>query len=306
MSIILQEPWGEGFSILCRLDKVHVWTKTAHQDLLIADTTTYGRSLFLDELIQSTEADEALYHEPFVHPALVIHGAPRHVLVGGAGEGATLREVLRHPTVERVLAIDLDREVVEACREHLPTWHQGAFDDPRVELRYEEIQTTLAGSSDAAFDAVLLDITDPVEEGPSVELFTARFYREVARVLRDDGIVALQSGELDPYDLQMARTVRSTLLEVFPWVRFMHIHVPSFHGIWSVALAAKRPLDADPPDLAARIARLPRESLRVYTPTAHRGLLELPPYLQRELEKPGRVVTGADDDRHVSFRRTPP
>ena len=306
MSIILQEPWGEGFSILCRLDKVHVWKKTRYQDLLIADTTTYGRSLFLDELIQSTEADEALYHEPFVHPALVVHGAPRDVLVGGAGEGATLREVLRHPTVERVLAIDLDREVVEACREHLQEWHCGAFDDPRVELRYEEIQATLAAAAPASFDAVLLDITDPVEDGPAVELFTVKFYRDVARVLRDDGIVVLQSGELDPYDLAMARTVRSTMLEVFPWVQFMHLHVPSFHGIWSCALAAKRPFDLDPPDLAARIAKLPREQLRVYTATAHRGLLELPPYLQRELERPGKIVTGGDDDRHVSFRRTPP
>lgn len=305
MSMILQEPWGEGFSILCRLDRVHVWKQTPHQDLLIADTTTYGRSLFLDELIQSTEADEALYHEPFVHPALVIHGAPREVLVGGAGEGATLREVLRHPEIERVLAIDLDPEVVEACREHLPSWSDGAFDDPRVELRYETIQHTLANAADASFDAVLLDITDPVEDGPAVELFTTRFFAEVARVMRDDAMLVLQSGELDPYDMAMAKTVRSTLLEVFPWVRFMHLHVPSFHGIWSCALASKHERDIDPPDLDARIARLDRSKLKVYTATAHRGLLELPPYLQREIEKPGRVITGADDDRHVSFRRTP-
>lgn len=304
MTMILQEPWGEGFSILCRLDRVHVWKKTAYQDLLIADTTTYGKSLFLDELIQSTEADEALYHEPFVHPALVIHGAPRDVLVGGAGEGATLREILRHPTIARVVAVDLDAEVVEACREHLPTWSAGAFDDPRVELRIESIQETLAGAADASFDAVMLDITDPVEDGPAVELFTTRFFAEVARVLRPAGIVALQSGEIDPYDLQMARTVRSTLLEVFGWVRFMHLHVPSFHGIWSVALASKEMLEQDPPDLADRIRRLP--GLRVYTPVAHRALLELPPYLQAELERPGRVITGADADRHVSFRRTPP
>jgi spermidine synthase len=238
-----------------------------------------------------------------VHPALVIHGAPRDVLVGGAGEGATLREVLRHPDVARVLAIDLDPEVVAACREHLPQWSQGAFDDPRVKLRYETIQATLASTPDRSFDAVLLDITDPVEDGPAVELFTTRFFAEVARTMRDDAVLVLQSGELDPYDLAMARTVRSTLLEVFPWVRFMHLHVPSFHGIWSCAIAAKHERDADPPDLAARIARL--GPLQVITPTSHRGLLELPPYLQRELERPGRIITGVGDDRHVSFRRTP-
>jgi spermidine synthase len=303
MTIILQEPWGEGFSILCRLDRVHVWKQTAHQDLLIADTTTYGRSLFLDELIQSTQADEALYHEPFVHPALVIHGAPRDVLVGGAGEGATLREILRHASVLRVVAVDLDAEVVEACKTHLPEWSAGAFDDPRVELRIESIQDTLRNTADASYDAVLLDITDPVEDGPAVELFTTAFFGEVARVLRPGGIVALQSGEIDPYDLQMARSVRSTLLEVFGWVKFMHLHVPSFHGIWSVALAAKSALEHDPADLAARVGKL--AGLKVYTPVAHRALLELPPYLQAELERPGKVITGADADRHVSFRRTP-
>jgi spermidine synthase len=252
--------------------------------------------------VQSTEADEAIYHELFVHPALTIHGAPRRVLVSGAGEGATLREVLRHPSIEEILTVDLDPAVVEACREHLPTWSDGAFEDPRVTLRYEDVQHTLANATET-FDAVLLDITDPVQDGPSVDLFTTRFFRSVRDALADDGIVVLQAGELDPLGLEPSRAVRSTLLEVFDWVVFGHLHVPSFGGIWSVALAGKQPLEANPPDLEQRYARLPKHALRVYTPTAHRAMLELPPFLAQGLQQPGRVVTGEDADRIITFEK---
>jgi len=303
MAFILQEPWAHGISIQFALSKVYLHQRTAFQELMIVETEHFGRALFLDGLVQSTEADEALYHESFVHPAFVIHGGPRRVLIGGTGEGATLREVLRHPSVEHVLSVDLDREVVEACREHLPGWSQGAFDDPRVTLRYENIQQTLLHAEPGRFDAVLLDITDPVEEGPAVDLFTTRFYRSVERVMADDGIMVLQAGEMSPRDMQASRTVRSTLCEVFPWVHFLHVHLPSFQSIYGLALAAKQPMDVDPPDLEERIERLPTEKLRVYTPISHRAVLELPPFLQRKLAEPGRVVSGDTDERLVTFRR---
>lgn len=302
MSFILQEPWANGVSLQFKISAIHVHRRTEHQELLIAETVQFGRALFLDGLVQSTEADEPMYHEAFVHPAFVIHGGPKRVLIGGTGEGATLREVLRHDSVEHVLSVDLDEEVVQACREHLPTWSAGAFDDPRVELRYEDVQNTLAASEPGRYDAVLLDITDPVESGPAVDLFTTRFYRSVERVMADDAVMVLQAGELSPRDMDAARTVRSTLLEVFPFVTFMHIHLPSFQSIYGLALAAKRPPELLPADLDARIAAI-RGDLRTYTPTHHRAVLELPPFMQRKLQEPGRVISGDDGLRLVSHRR---
>ena len=105
----------------------------------------------------------------------------------------------------------------------------------------------------------------------------------------------LQSGELDPIDLRMSRAIRSTLQAVFPWVEFAHTYVPSFHCLWGFALVAKRSFDRVPADLEARIERIGRAQLQVYTPTAHRAMLELPPYLQRRLEQPGPVITGEGD-----------
>lgn len=295
MPLIVHEPLIQGVSLQITIDRLIAHAVTPYQECIIADTSAYGRALFLDGLIQSAACDEALYHEILVHPALVAHGRPRRVLIGGTGEGATLREVLRHPSVESVLCVDLDEEVVALCREHLPRWHDGAFEDPRVECRIEDFEATIADAAAGAYDVIVSDITDPVDEGPSVRLWTRPWYREIARVLADDGVFILQAGEFDPVDLSMARSVRATLAEVFPFVRFLHTFVPSFHALWGVAIAAKRPLDLDPADLEARIDRLPRDKLRVYSPLRHRAACELPAYLDRLLHEPAAVITGPDE-----------
>lgn len=295
----IREPAGvDGLNITYSIESVLLDVHTPHQHLVIADTVAFGRALFLDGLIQSSEVDEALYHEPLIHPALLAHGAAKRVLVGGAGEGASLRELLRHREVDTIVAVDLDRAVVEACREHLGPWHRGAFDDPRVELRIEDIQVSLERSDDRSWDVIVLDITEPVDEGPAVELFCTRFFSLVSRKLADDGIVVLQSGEVDPGGLDLIRTVRSTLGAVFPWVRTMHTYVPSFSSIWGISLAGKRAFDVDPPDLDERIAGL--DGLRMYDPTIHRTLFHWPKLFADQLAVPGSVITGEDGSRLVS------
>lgn len=293
------EPLGQGVSVTYTIDEIVAEGETEFQRYLIADTPSFGRVLFINNLIQSAEIDEALYHEPLIHPGVMLHGGPKRVLVAGAGEGSTMRELLKHDCVEEILAVDLDPEVVEACKQHLEAWHQGAFDDPRVTLRYEDIQDTLAASKDGEWDMVVLDITDPVEEGPSVDLFTVRFYSEVARVLADDGVVTMQCGELDPEDMRVCRTVRATLSEVFPWVKIMPSFVPSFHSLWGLGICAKRALDIEPPGLEQRIARV--EGLRVYDIHIHRALMHMPKILRERLYEPGEIVTGSGDDRLISY-----
>ncbi|PRP99998.1 Spermidine synthase [Enhygromyxa salina] len=295
----ITEPLGQGVSVTYTVGEVIAEGQTAYQHYVIADTPAYGRTLFLDSLIQSSAVDEALYHEPLIHPGVLLHGGPKRVLVAGAGEGSTMRELLRHPCVEHILTVDLDAEVVEACKQYLPEWHQGSFDDPRVELRFEDIQDTLARSKDGEWDMIVLDITDPVEEGPSVDLFTVRFYSEVARVLADDGIVTMQCGELDPVDMRVCRTVRTTLSEVFPWLRIMQTYVPSFHSLWGIGMCAKQKFDTEPADLGERIAAI--EGLRMYDLQTHRALLHLPKFLREQLEQPGKIVTGSGERRLISY-----
>jgi spermidine synthase len=289
MHLVLQEPEIEGVSILYSVERVIAHVRTAHQEAIVADTSAYGRVLFLDGLVQSAESDEAFYHEALIHPALLLHGRPRTILVGGTGEGAGLREILKHDSVERVVSVDLDAEVVALCREHLPGWHRGSLDDPRVELRTADVAEVLREAAPGSYDAIVLDVTDPTDEGPSAALFSTRFFATVLGALADDGVAVLQAGELDLLDLELSRTVHSTLAAVFPSVQFYAAFVPSFHCLWGFALLSRRPL-AEPAELAARIAAL--GELQWYTPAAHRAALELPPMIRRGLARPGRVITG--------------
>jgi spermidine synthase len=99
--------------------------------------------------MQSSEADEFIYHEALVHPALLTHPNPQKIFIVGGGEGATLREILRYKSVQSALMVDIDQEVVESCKKYLPEWHQGAFDDKRVALKFLEPGLPARNSGDA-------------------------------------------------------------------------------------------------------------------------------------------------------------
>jgi len=119
---------------LTGLTKIIYSGETDYQRVLVADSLNYGRILVLDGELQSAEVDEELYHEVLVQPAMILHPNPRRILIVGGGEGASLREVLRHKSVETVTMVDLDPKIIELAKEHLGLWHRGSFDDPRLNL----------------------------------------------------------------------------------------------------------------------------------------------------------------------------
>src|SRR5688572_22787871 len=120
-----------------RVKRVLQSTRTPYQECVLADTYSYGRCLVLDGEMQSAQNDEFIYHEALTAPALSLHRRPQDVLILGGGEGATAREALRYRDVRRVVMADIDAEVLDFCRRYLGSWHQGAFDDPRVRLIVE-------------------------------------------------------------------------------------------------------------------------------------------------------------------------
>ncbi|MEK7713807.1 MAG: hypothetical protein AAB302_03605 [Deltaproteobacteria bacterium] len=148
--------------------------ETEFQSMEILETGSYGKCLILDGKMQSSEVDEFIYHEALVHPAMLTHPKPESVFIVGGGEGATLREVLRHKTVKRAVMVDIDKEVVDKCRELLPEYSQGAFDDPRAELQYMDARKYLEDTNEK-FDVIIIDISEPVEEGHAYQLYTQDF-----------------------------------------------------------------------------------------------------------------------------------
>ena len=271
--------------------------QTRYQRVQVIETVPFGRSLVLDGKTQSSEADEWVYHEGLVHPAMVAHPQPRRVLVAGGGEGATAREVLRHASVMDVVMVDLDREVVELCREHLPNHHRGSFDDPRLHLLHEDALAYLEGV-DEPFDVAVIDVPDPLEGGPAYLLYTLEFYRLVASRLAPGGLMVTQAGPAGPINVtEVFTAIHKTMSEVFPHITPYRVHVPSFGTPWGFIVGGLHGADDLPAipagEIDRRIASRLTSELSYYDGAAHHGLLGLPKYIRKAMAGESRIITKA-------------
>jgi len=272
--------------------------KTRFQHAQIAETLTFGICLVLDGKIQSGEKDEFIYHESLVHPVMVTHPNPQSVFIAGGGEGATLREVLMHRTVKRAVMVDIDEEVVGFCRKYLPTFHRGAFDDSRASVIYDDARKYIRETREK-FDVALIDLADPVEEGPAQLLYTKEFYQLVKNKLKPGGIMAVQSGQSGWINLDNYVAINGTLKSIFKIVRPYQVYIPSFVDLWGFH-AVSDTLDAarmTPAEINRRVADRIGGTLRSYDGISHRGLFSLSKRLRKKLAGSRRVIT---DSRPIS------
>ncbi len=275
-------------------------TRTAFQEVEVVDSLPHGRCLLLDGKTQSAEADEFIYHEGLVQPAMVTHPNPTSVFIAGGGEGATLREALTHNTVQRAVMVDLDREVVEVCVRYLPNHHRGAFDDPRTELHHRDAREYLETTRDT-YDVIIIDLPDPQEAGPASLLYTRNFYRLLSQRLNPQGVMAVQSEPCMVGNMEAFSAINNTLRSVFPSVYPYHIMVPSFASDWGFNLASlgPNPLALTPDEVDRRLADRGCSSLRFYDGVTHAGLFALPKHVRTTLANERRVIT--EDDPLVVF-----
>ncbi|MBM3461998.1 MAG: methyltransferase domain-containing protein [Armatimonadetes bacterium] len=247
--------------------------QTAFQEVVLARNRAYGKILFLDGDIQSAQLDERAYHEALVHPALIaLPRSPRSVLVLGGGEGATVREVLRYKTIERVVMVDLDGELVEMCKAQLPEWHEGCFDDRRLELHHEDARGFLERCTEK-FDAVIHDLPQPLEESPLRMLFTRECFARIREVLEPEGIVSIESTHAKLTLNRLHFLIRKTVERVFPDTVSIKAFIPSFATEWGYVLGA---VDFVPGRLCAeevdeRIAERIGAPLEYYNGVTHAG-----------------------------------
>lgn len=277
-----------------RVEKMILEGKTPYQTYQIAEVPRFGKSLFLDYNIQTSILDEYIFHECMSQPAMTLHPHPRKVLVCGGGEGATLREALRHRTVERAVMVDIDKDLVDMVKEHMPEWHQGAFGDARTTLLHEDARGYLEANQGAAFDVILSDLPNPHEDGPGQMLFTREYFELCAGALSEDGIFAMQAGSAsENYPACMASCIETLeSIEAFAHVAGYWGIVNTFFQPWGFALASRRwdPLELDETEIARRFAKRGVKT-RYYTPRFHRSVFTLPDYL---LDAPRRVLTDAE------------
>ncbi|MEM0360972.1 MAG: polyamine aminopropyltransferase [Sulfolobales archaeon] len=274
-NIFVVEPVSRTVSLTASLKKVLVSTKTKYQFVQIVELEEFGKALILDGLIQSTLADEFIYHESLVHPALITHPNPKKVLIIGGGEGAVLREVLKHPTVTNAVMVDIDGELVKLVREYLAEMHMDSFNDPRSRVvimdgfKYIE-------ESDEVFDVVILDLTDP--HGPEIAraLYSEEFYSKLARRLHSDGVVVSQVGN----SFFFPNTYRNTicnLKRVFKILREYSTWIPSFGYSCNFVIASQV---HDPARLdASEVDRVLNErgvKTRFYNGRVHVAFMNMP------------------------------
>lgn len=270
--------------------------RTRFQQAEILETASYGKTLVLDGRIQSSEADEFIYHEALVHPGLLaVERPPVSALVIGGGEGATLREILRYPSVRRAVMVDIDEEVVQLCRRHLPEMHRGAFDDPRTEVRHEDARAYLE-RTDARFDLITSDLTEPLEAGPACRLYTREFYRIVHDRLTPGGVFTMQAGMTKVGETGFFTALHRTLREVFPIVAGYQTFVSCFGAPWGFLLASKGidPRRQDAATVDRLIAERVKGELGYWDGQTHVHAFHLPKHLRRAIERETRVAT--DDD----------
>jgi len=274
------------------IKKVFIHKETAFQEMAIVESGSSGKALVLDGKWQSCTGDEFMYHEPLVHPACLIQGRPKNVLVLGGGEGATVREVLKWDSVENVTMIDIDGEVVEACKEYLEEMHQGAFDDPRLTLHITDALKYI-DETPLKWDVVISDLSDPIEEGPSFKLFTKEYFERIKAILSDDGVFTVQAGPVSPMEMNLHVRLINTLKAVYPHVHSYASYVPSYVSPWGFGIARNSAFSTrfEPEDVDKVLADKTTQQFKMFDGISLLGMFHNPKHIRDAIEKETEVYT---------------
>ncbi len=270
--------YGVGFKVKRRLFEI----QTDYQRLEIYETEGFGKLLVLDGTVQLVEVGEESYHEVLVHPVMLAHPSPKRVLVIGGGDGGTLREVLRHETVEKATMVEIDEGVVEAsylyldvAKDLLERLIKG--EEPRAELVIGDGVGYLR-ETDGRFDVIIVDSTDPV--GPAKLLFSEDFYRDAYEKLNERGLYITQAGSVYLFTNELVDAYR-TMKRVFDRVYYFSFPVIGYASPWGFLVGVKGDVDFCKVDLS----RAEKLDLYYYDPRNHETLFQMPRYVRKLLEE---------------------
>jgi spermidine synthase len=221
-----------------------IWSeKTEYANAIIADCPNLGKTLFLDSEIQSSESDEAIYHECLVHPTMFSASSRQRVLIIGGGEGATLREVLKWSDVEQVKWIDIDGHLVDACRKYLGWVSESTYTDPRVTYIAADIRNFLLDSNET-FDVVIIDLPDIDADANMFDthiLMNVDFWLGIQKILKKDGVFVTHCGPVRFSDTLtgiawIKNAAETAGIHVSPSGAY-HTVIPSFQDDWGFLMS---------------------------------------------------------------------
>jgi spermidine synthase len=275
MTLWFDETYGGKIRFGLKVSRSIFHGRSEFQAVDVVETEVFGRALALEDAWMTSERDEAHYHEMIVHPALTSARSIRRVLVIGGGDGGTVREVLRYTEVEHVTMVELDKLVVDACKEHLPSFGV-PWDDKRLTMRFEDGIAYLNNYAGEPYDVILIDGSDPV--GPAEGLYSSPFYESAKRCLVAGGVLVSQTESPIAMAEDFARivkTLRTSFKRAEPYI----VPIPLYpSGMWSFSFAsdAVDPLAFDD----ARAKRIEAVT-RYYNRDVHRAAFALPNFVRK-------------------------
>ncbi|MCR4881594.1 MAG: polyamine aminopropyltransferase [bacterium] len=275
MDLRYTEMSEEGMGLSVKVNSTLFHDESDFQTIDIIDTPALGKMLILDGLVMTSDRDEFFYHEMISHVPMNSHPCPKSVLVIGGGDGGTVREILRHPCVEKVVLCEIDGMVVDCCKKYLPNI-AGKLDDSRVDIQIRDGVEYMKGKKEE-FDIILIDSTDPL--GPGVGLFTEEFYTNVKNALKKGGIMVAQS-ESPVADQKEMKLMYALLKKVFPIVRPYVGPMPIYPaGYWSWAFCS---VDVEPLSYIdeKRVEEISKNS-KLYNADIHRSVFALPNFVKK-------------------------
>lgn len=252
------------------------------QQVRVLESYSHGKFLAINNMVMATERDEHHYHEMITHPAMFAHGNVKKALVIGGGDGGTVRELLRHPQLEKVVMVEIDEAVVRASKLHLPTLSK-EFNNPKLELKIADGIEYCKQAPSGAFDLVIVDGSDPV--GPAEGLFTESFFRDCHRILKSDGILVAQ-GESPLFHEKAFVDLHTCIKKVFEGgsAHSLLFFAPTYpSGMWSLKMASKNKRMPDQFHEKNAEIFVKEHNLHYYTPEIHRAAFALPGFVRKML-----------------------
>lgn len=260
----------------------HLYSKESeYQQIDIFETEEFGKVLTINGSVMLTERDEFIYDEMITHVPMAVHPDAKDILVIGAGDGGVVGELTRYERIENIDLIELDSDVLEACRMYLPG-NVCRLDDQRVHIHYGNALKFIR-KCEKQFDIIIVDSTDPF--GPLEGLFTKEFYGNCYNALKDDGIMVNQQGS--PFYSEDANEMKRShkkIASTFPICKVYQAHIPSYAaGYWLFGFASKKyhPID----DLDSEAWKNLHLRTRYYTTKLHVGSFYLPAFLEEILQE---------------------
>ena len=253
--------------------------QSPYQLIEVFQTAVLGKLMRIDGANMVAERDEFFYHENLIHPAAIVHPAPRQVLIVCGGDGGAAEELLKHPSVESLHLCELDAAVVDIAKAHFQSVHLDVFDNPKLHLQIGDGLQFLR-TTPAQFDLIYLDLTDPV--GAAAALYAPACYADCKRALATGGALTLHIGSPFSHPQRVRQSVHD-LRNVFKQVAAWFVHIPLYGATWGFACASDA-LDVyaiDSAEIEARLARRQIGGRQYFDGTMHHAMLSLPPYVRK-------------------------